>query len=120
MAVRADPPGTPGRDDGLFRAAIAQSGFGGVIPTRFPGGFNNTAAPQAVFDALVKNTTCASTVGTAEVIPCLRDLPFEEINAVLNGTAPPGPWAPQLDGDFFADYPTNQVTKQHCLGKLWF
>lgn len=62
-----------------------------------------------MFDALVTNTTCAPTVSTNEVIACLRNLPFEEINAVLNGTAPPGPWAPQFDGDFFADYPANQV-----------
>ncbi|KAK8139825.1 Lipase 1 [Apiospora sp. TS-2023a] len=97
-----------GRDDGLFRGAMAQSGFGQTI-FRFPGGLNDTVKRQETFDNLVKNvTSCASTVGTADAIPCLRTAPFEEINHALNVTSV-GPWAPQFDGDFFADYPPNQL-----------
>lgn len=75
---------------------------------RYPGGYNATKYQQAAFDSLVTNTSCASTVGTAEAITCLRDAPFEEINTALNVTSP-SLWPPALDGDFIADYPANQI-----------
>lgn len=87
-----------GRDDGLFRAAIGESGFGGVL-SRFPGGANNTEAMDALYNLFVSNTSCASTVNTSASLDCLRSLPFEEINAALNGTEA-APWPPMLDGDF--------------------
>jgi acetylcholinesterase len=96
-----------GRNDGLFRAVIAESGFGGALP-RYAGGFNATTAMQATYDGLVSNTSCAGTVGTAASLDCLRALPFAELNAALNGTTA-SPWPPVLDGDFIADYPTNQL-----------
>lgn len=96
-----------GRDDGLFRGAVAQSGFGGTL-ARYAGGFNATAAMQATYDLLVSNTTCASTVNTSASLDCLRELPFAELNAALNGTSA-APWPPVLDGDFIADYPVNQL-----------
>ena len=86
---------------------MAESGFGGAIG-RFPGGFNNTAAQQAVYNLLVTNTSCAPTVGTPASLDCLRDLPFEEINTALNGTSA-SPWPPVLDGDFIADFAHNQL-----------
>ncbi|KAH9903987.1 Alpha/Beta hydrolase protein [Xylariomycetidae sp. FL2044] len=96
-----------GRDDGLFRGAIAQSGFGSVL-LRYPGNLNATVAQQETFDNLVRNTTCAGAVGTgAAVIPCLRALPLDELHEALNVTAV-GPWPPVLDGDFIADYPSRQ------------
>ena len=96
-----------GRDDGLFRAAIGESGFGVRIPRGSPGGLNSTIADQKLFDRLVQNTSCAATVGTSDAIPCLRHVPFEEINHAVNVTGI-GPWAPVMDGDFIQDYPTNQ------------
>lgn len=95
----------PGRDDGLFRAAIAESGFGGTLP-RYAGGFNATDLFQATYNTLLSNTSCASTVNTSSSLDCLRALPFDEINPALNGTLS---WAPVLDGDFIADYPVNQL-----------
>ncbi|KAF5001970.1 hypothetical protein FDECE_10772 [Fusarium decemcellulare] len=97
-----------GRDDGLFRGAIAESGFGGAI-NRFSGGFNATKDMQNVYNALVGNvTSCADLVGSPESLACLRKAPFEEINNALNVTGV-GPWPPVLDRDFIADYPANQV-----------
>lgn len=87
-----------GRDDGLFRAAIGESGFGGVL-SRFPGGANNTEAMDALYNLFVSNTSCASTANTSASLDCLRSLPFEEINTALNGTEA-APWPPMLDGDF--------------------
>ncbi|KDN64859.1 putative carboxylesterase [Colletotrichum sublineola] len=99
-----------GRDDGLFRAAAAESGFGGVIPRGF-GGFNSTTF-QTNFDQLVGNiTSCASTVGTPESLECLRTAPLEEINSVLNVTDAPFSFIPVKDGDFIADFATNQLAR---------
>lgn len=97
----------PGRDDKLFRGAIAQSGFGGQL-SRYPGGFNATDLMQGTYDLLVSNTSCAATANSSSSssLDCLRALPFAELNAALNGTTA-SPWAPMLDGDFIADYPHN-------------
>lgn len=94
-----------GRDDGLFRAAIAESGFGGTLP-RFAGGFNATDLFQQTYNTFVSNTSCASTLNSSTSLDCLRALPFDEINAALNGTFL---WAPMMDGDFIADYPVKQL-----------
>jgi len=99
-----------GRDDGLFRAVAAESGFGGVIPRGF-GGFNSTTF-QTNFDQLVGNiTSCASTAGTPESFECLRTAPLEEINAVLDATGSPFSFTPVKDGDFIADFATNQLAR---------
>ncbi|CAJ2513282.1 Uu.00g014010.m01.CDS01 [Anthostomella pinea] len=96
-----------GRDDGLFRGAIAESGFGSIL-NRYPGGLNATTALQETFDNLVANTSCASTLGIGDSISCLSALPLDELHYALNVTAV-GPWPPVLDGDFLADYPSKQI-----------
>ncbi|PSR76556.1 Alpha/Beta hydrolase protein [Coniella lustricola] len=98
-----------GRDDGLFRAAVAESGFGGTL-ARYAGGFNATAAMQDTYNLLVSNTSCAATANTSASLDCLRALPLSELNAALNGTAA-GPWPPMLDGDLIADYPHNVLAR---------
>ncbi|OLN95864.1 Lipase 1-like protein 2 [Colletotrichum chlorophyti] len=104
-----------GRNDGLFRAAAAQSGFGGIIP-RMPGGFNSTDLYQANYDTFVaKIPSCSSTVGIPESLECLRTAPLEEFNAVLGGSdASPKTtftFIPFKDGDFIADFATNQIAR---------
>ncbi|KAH6849893.1 Alpha/Beta hydrolase protein [Chaetomium sp. MPI-CAGE-AT-0009] len=96
-----------GRDDGLFRGVIGQSGYGGFI-ARYPGNLDDTEFQQATYDALVKNTTCRDTVGTAASLECVRNLPLNELTLALNGTGNAGPWPPIKDGDFIADYPSKQ------------
>lgn len=98
-----------GRDDGLFRGVIAESGYGGFIG-RYAGGLNATDAMQKTYDTLVRNTTCAHTVGTRASLDCLRALPLDEMHKALNGTAA-NPWPPVLDGDFIADYPSKQLSE---------
>ncbi|UNI14564.1 hypothetical protein JDV02_001181 [Purpureocillium takamizusanense] len=97
-----------GRDDGLFRGAIAQSGFGGLL-RRYPGGFNDTDLMQTTYEKLVRNTSCAPLVGTVRSLDCLRRAPLAELNYALN-VSKIGPWPPVLDGDFFQDFPTNQLS----------
>ncbi|KAK3368482.1 Alpha/Beta hydrolase protein [Podospora didyma] len=97
-----------GRDGGLFRAAIAQSGFGGVLHY-YPGGLNNTAIPQAAYRRLVSATACAPTLGTPASLGCLRSLPLLDLMAVLSNTSlSVAIWVPAMDGDFIADYPSRQ------------
>jgi len=96
-----------GRDDKLFRGAIGQSGFGGML-NRYRGGLNASSEPQATFNNLLRNTSCSSTVGTADSLSCLRALPFEEINHAVNVTGV-GPWSPVIDGDIMADHPSTQL-----------
>ncbi|RYP59592.1 hypothetical protein DL771_010838 [Monosporascus sp. 5C6A] len=102
------------RDDGLFRAAAAQSGFGGALH-RYPGGLNNTAIPRATYNRLVSATACAPTLGTPASLECLRSLPFTDLMAVLRNTSLNVMiWLPAMDGDFIADYPSRRVRE----GKL--
>lgn len=96
-----------GRDDGLFVGAAANSGFGGYTPS-FVGGLNNTDGVQEVFDNLVRNTSCAEYVGTADAIPCLREVDFEEINTAVNVTGV-GPFIHVKDDDLIQTYPANAL-----------
>lgn len=106
-----------GRDDGLFRAAISESGGPAVLffPTDYPGAYNSTT-PQRFFTSLVANTTCAYLLGlnttATDSLECLRKLPFSELNEVLNTTSSRGfgPFFPYIDNDFIADYPSKQLS----------
>ncbi|KAH8810799.1 triacylglycerol lipase [Xylogone sp. PMI_703] len=64
-----------GRDDGLFRAAIMESG--GPAGTQFT---NNSLAN---YKTLLNETGCAD---DSNSLQCLRKLPFSTLNAVLNNT----------------------------------
>lgn len=101
-----------GRDDGLFRAAIAESGGPATYfqVSAIKGSLSNTETPQAIYDTIISNTSCASTVGTQESLDCLRGLPYSEINDAFNTTQIIGRrFNPTLDGDFISDYPSSQL-----------
>ncbi|RDW88358.1 hypothetical protein BP6252_00390 [Coleophoma cylindrospora] len=97
-----------GRDDGLFRAAIAESGGPAVafFPSVLPGGYNSTVY-QTIYDELLANTTCASTKNTTS-LNCLRYLPFESLNSFFNSSLV-GSYYPMIDGDFLATWPSDQL-----------
>ncbi|KAF2019233.1 alpha/beta-hydrolase, partial [Aaosphaeria arxii CBS 175.79] len=93
-----------GRDEGLFRAAIMQSGN----PV-FYGVQNGTQQSQPVFDELVKETGCYETV---DRVQCLRELPFERLNRTLGAlflTA--GGLGPVIDGDIIRNYGSLQLER---------
>ncbi|KAF5963304.1 triacylglycerol lipase II precursor [Fusarium coicis] len=97
-----------GRNDGLFRGAMGQSGFGAPFG-RYPGGFNATEALQNTYDDFVSSVpSCEKLAGSASTLDCLRRAPIEEIDTALRSSTSQR-WAPVLDGDFFADYTTNQL-----------
>jgi carboxylesterase type B len=66
-----------GRDDGLFRAAVLQSG--GAFPLTSA----TSPAFQATIDQLIDNTLCASlrNATAAAQLDCIRQLPIEEFLA---------------------------------------
>ncbi|KAI1318295.1 putative carboxylesterase [Xylariaceae sp. FL0255] len=90
-----------GRDDGLFRAAILQSGspVEGTSNRRYP--------VQELYNSLVTSTRCAS---AEDSLDCLRHLPYEEIVDALE-TSPYGMpdmtesfGRPCIDGGFLRRY----------------
>jgi carboxylesterase type B len=86
-----------GRDDGLFRAAILQSG--NPIFYIAQGGFNRT---QAAFDTVVAQVGCHNATNKVQ---CLREVPFQTLNATMNGNlSTTGGFNPVIDGDFTQDY----------------
>ncbi|KAK7184450.1 hypothetical protein DPSP01_013208 [Paraphaeosphaeria sporulosa] len=80
-----------GRDDALFHGAILESG--GAFPLTGP----DTPAFQASFNALITNTTCASTLnGTAaEKLDCIRGLDVPTLRASVGKST-----GQSIDGDF--------------------
>lgn len=92
-----------GRDDGLFRAAIMESG--GPLE-RWP---YATPDPTTYQNELYANLTNSTGCDGPQSLQCLRSLPFEDLNAALNitdtwiaGTGL-GPWVSIVDGDFLLE-----------------
>lgn len=85
-----------GRDDGLFRSGILQSGSPAMRLT-------DAVDWQPYFDAVVREVGC-NEIG--DVLGCLRGLPWETLNGVFNSTTfpvrVPGIGA-VLDGDIMVD-----------------
>ncbi|KUJ19202.1 carotenoid ester lipase-like protein precursor [Mollisia scopiformis] len=91
-----------GRDDKLFRGAIAESGG--------PTGSSKYLSPaqwQPYYDKITNATNCSS---VADSLDCLRKLPTDVLSNVLNSSVTTGAsWGPQIDGDFLQESGTTQV-----------
>ncbi|EXF81415.1 lipase 2 [Colletotrichum fioriniae PJ7] len=95
-----------GRDDGLFRGAISQSGA--------PAGFSPFSPFLDVtkWDEVYDNITAGTGCNTTDTLNCLRNIPIEVLNAVVNSTATSGAsYGLVFDGDFVADAPGAQLAK---------
>ncbi|CZR69899.1 related to cholinesterase [Phialocephala subalpina] len=90
-----------GRDDGLFRAGMMESGN-----PIFEGPLNGTETYQARYDALVAAAGCSN---SSDSLQCLRELPFFVLNNILNTTDFNNNWNPALDGDFIARLGSEQL-----------
>jgi cholinesterase len=64
-----------GNTEGLFRAAVMQSGA--PIPV---GGVENS---QAYYDAIVDGTGCS---GVTDTLQCLRTVPYAKLKAAADNT----------------------------------
>ncbi|KAF4340655.1 triacylglycerol lipase II precursor [Fusarium beomiforme] len=83
--------------------------------SRYPGGFNTTKRPQRTYDTFSRNVPSREELaGSDSTLDCLRKAPIEEIDIGLRSSGGQS-WAPVLDGDFFADYPTNQLANRRFL-----
>ncbi|KAL2062501.1 hypothetical protein VTL71DRAFT_6767 [Oculimacula yallundae] len=89
-----------GRDDGLFRGAIMESG--GPI---FFGELKTSGDYQEMYDGVVEKVGCGN---ATDSVQCLRGVDFESLNKVLN-TTDAADWLPALDGDFVARYGSEQL-----------
>jgi hypothetical protein len=80
-----------GRDDGLFRGAIMESG--GAFPLTGP----ETSSFQATFDSLINNTTCisATNASAAAQLDCIRELPISVFLASVGSST-----GQSIDGSF--------------------
>lgn len=104
-----------GRDDGLFRGAIMESGG---MAEKWPYNVANaTAYTEDLYQNLTDATGCSSETRPLE---CLRNLPLDDLSAALNITDTPvysgsglGPWLTVVDGDFLQDGPSESLAAGH-------
>ncbi|KAH9929250.1 sterol esterase [Fomitopsis serialis] len=94
-----------GDPEGLFRAAVMESGS--------PYALRNVSAGQPYYDFLVDYTGCVS---QADTLACLRQAPAEQILAAVNMTPNSRDytehnlaWQPRLDGDLLVQNPQRSV-----------
>ncbi|KAL3480880.1 cholinesterase [Aspergillus californicus] len=94
-----------GRDDGLFRGAIMESGGSVSSP-------QNTSAYQGMYDDIVRKVGC-----TGDTLQCLREVPFAKLNAVLNSTTGDAAYDfwPTVDGDILQQSGSTQLDNQDFI-----
>ncbi|KAM0425945.1 hypothetical protein ACHAPT_008884 [Fusarium lateritium] len=90
-----------GRNDGLFRAAIMESGTPLALGSQ-------SILAEGSYKLLLEKTGC-------NTIKCLRGLPFEDLNGALNTTALSSGWTPKIDGDFVARHSSKQLADGHFV-----
>lgn len=91
-----------GRDDGLFAHAIAESGnIAGLSP------YPTVEDWKPVIANISSATGCSN---ATDVLNCLRGVPVEKLNSVINSTATSGAsYGFVIDGDFIVDSASNQL-----------
>ncbi|PSS00666.1 triacylglycerol lipase [Coniella lustricola] len=91
-----------GRDDGLFRAAIEESG--GPVDTK---PVLTADDWQPFYDNITAAVGCGATV-TSDSLACLRGVPIATLAAVLNSSVTAGvpSWGGSVDGDFLPNKTT--------------
>jgi carboxylesterase type B len=95
-----------GRDDKLFRGAAMESGN----PV-FYGALNTSEWYQPLYDAIASQAGCAISLNSLD---CLRSVPFETLNDIINSTTTIDGTAltafnPTVDGDFIQRYTSLQL-----------
>ncbi|KAF4999863.1 hypothetical protein FDECE_11362 [Fusarium decemcellulare] len=86
-----------GRDDGLFRGLISESGTDGFL-------MNNLTKPQKAYDSIVAAVGCS---GHKDKLACLRKVQFEKLDAL--GPDMPNDFYPVVDRDFVPDAPSKLI-----------
>ncbi|KXT06800.1 hypothetical protein AC578_7089 [Pseudocercospora eumusae] len=93
-----------GRDDGLFRAGIMQSGN----PVNY-GSYRTNVKFQPQYDALVNATNCST---ATDSLSCLRSIPSDTLANLFNTTTSISyGWSPIVDGDFIQRWASIQLAE---------
>jgi len=93
MSVSAHTLAFGGRENGLFRACILESGTSQYTKPNF-------TMLDAQYAALATNLSCPSPTDN-NALACIRHAPFEALNAFFNGSMNSHAW---IDGDFLPTY----------------
>lgn len=91
-----------GRDDGLFRAGIMESGN----PVNYQS-YRDSTTYQPYYDNVTMLVGCANATDTLE---CLRHVPYETLDAAFNGSLA-DVWQPIVDGDFIQRWASIQLSE---------
>ena len=89
-----------GRDDGLFRGIIAESGAEGTLP-------KNLTAPTARYDNITRAVGCGN---AADKLACLRSVSFEALDSAIQNLTSTS-FYPVIDGDFIPDYSSSLLSQ---------
>ncbi|KAF4550802.1 Carboxylesterase-like protein 9 [Elsinoe fawcettii] len=90
-----------GRDDGLFRGAMLESG--NPVPYAPLLGVDSY---QPRYDNLTRAAGCSN---CSDTLACLREVPLFVLNNILNTTEFNNGWNPTIDGDFIARRGSEQL-----------
>ncbi|RDH26412.1 Alpha/Beta hydrolase protein [Aspergillus welwitschiae] len=93
-----------GRDDGLFRGGMMESGA-----VRTGSASKLTWTYELWFQKIADEAGCSQAICKLD---CLRRVPFTVLNNILNTTAndtTPYNWRPTVNGDFVARFPSEQL-----------
>ncbi|KAE9273886.1 hypothetical protein PF008_g29734 [Phytophthora fragariae] len=86
-----------GRDDGLYRAAIMESG----APAKVPSTYLNTTEWDVYYNNITSAANCSS---AADTLDCLRQVPIDTLSSIFNSSvASSASYRPIVDGDFLTD-----------------
>ncbi len=91
-----------GRDDKIFRGAIMESG--NPVPYN---SYRTNEDFQPLYNKLVKAAGCWQSIDNLD---CLRALPYDKLNKLLNTTTASS-WQPIVDGDFIARWGSIQLAE---------
>ncbi|KAK5132640.1 hypothetical protein LTR08_008762 [Meristemomyces frigidus] len=93
-----------GRDDGLFRGGIMESGN----PVLYSS-FRDVEQYQPIYDGIVANASCQNATDTLD---CLRQVPFATLNAMFNTSTLESAFSdPIVDGDIVARWGSIQLAE---------
>ena len=99
-----------GRDDKLFRGAVMESGN-----PSYTGPTNVTDKYQPMYNIIAQSAGCAN---SSETLQCLRLVPTEKMNAIINSTRTINgvrldltAFGPSIDGDFIQRNIKKQLVK---------
>jgi carboxylesterase type B len=86
-----------GRDDGLFRGAIMQSG----APAHGPSSYTNASDWDIYYNNITAAANCSSAADTLE---CLRQVPIDTLSSIFNSSVDSSAsFSPVIDGDYIQD-----------------